>query len=107
METTGYMTNEIFESLRDSLYNLGYRGTEDGGDITWDNFQNAEAGLYTTSTDVGYGNEICLAFKVYTKNTMLSTSIDENGKATFNLFSPKFHSKYVPITIKYYSTSKE
>lgn len=49
-----------------------------------------------------YGSDICLEFVVYTTNTWLSTDPE------FDLFSPKFEeSEYVPITIKYYSTSKE
>lgn len=107
METTGYMTTEIYESFRDKLHQLGYKGNALGGEITWNNFQNTDKALYTTITDVGYGNEICLTFTVYTKNTLLATSVDENGNPDFDLMAPKFESKYVPISITYYSTSKE
>lgn len=96
MEQTGYATSSIQNALVQELNNLGYYGDTSGGPVTTSNITSE-----TTKTHQGYGSDICLNFTVYTKNKWLATG--ENA----NLFAPKFlDSDYVPITIKYYSTSK-
>jgi len=108
METTGYLTPDMATSLFNELYNLGYRGSSSGGGIEWENLQDTTAGLYTTIVEVGYGNEICLNLNIYAENTLFTrTKIDDDGIATIDLFSPQFYNEYVPITVTYYSMSKQ
>ena len=100
MEEVGYLTTPIKNSMMDRLTDLGYFGDEMGGPITESIF-NAE----TTKTHQGYGSDICLSFTVYTTNKLLQT---DDGSGSWDLFSPHFEdTDYVPITITYYSTSKE
>lgn len=96
MEQTGYATQSIQDALVQELNDLGYAGDTSGSPVT-----TANITADTTKTHTGYGSDICLEFVVYTTNNWLST------EPTFDLFSPKFEkSDYVPITVKYYSTSK-
>ena len=96
MEQVGYANQSISDSLIQELNDLGYHGDETGSPVTVGNIT-----ANTTKTHQGYGSDICLEFTVYTTNTWLST---EPG---WDFFAPKFkESNYVPITIKYYSTSK-
>ena len=97
MEQTGYATPSIQNAIVQELNDLGYAGDTAGAPVTTQNITDN-----TTKAHQGYGSDICLEFVVYTTNTWLSTDPE------FDLFSPKFEeSEYVPITIKYYSTSKE
>lgn len=97
MEQTGYATSSIQNAIVQELNDLGYAGDTTGAPVTTQNITDN-----TTKAHQGYGSDICLEFVVYTTNTWLSTDPE------FDLFSPKFEeSEYVPITIKYYSTSKE
>ena len=94
MEQTGYATNSIQTALIQELKDLGYKGSESGADLSRLNITSN-----TTKTHQGYGNDICLEFVVYTQNWWLDPD--------YNIFAPKFvKSSYVPIKIKYYSTSK-
>ena len=100
MEQTGFLTLSLQNSMIDRLKAMGYAGDDSGGDITSDNI-----GAETTTSHVGYGSDICLKFTVYTKNKLLQTN---DGSGSWNLLQPIFRdTDYVPITVTYYSTSKE
>lgn len=98
METTGYMTPEFKQDLYKDLKDAGFVGTSSGGSFSDGNFTG------TTVSDVGYGNEIQLTIKVYTKNRLLKAS-DNDGKV--DIMKPNFKDDYSPIMVTYKSTSKE
>ena len=96
IETTGYMTDPIKLSLAAALKKEGFKADADGTEIDTSAASNLNWAAPTSA--VGYGNEIYLTFTVYTQNYLMMSG---------GLFSPTFNGEYVPITVTYYSTSKE
>lgn len=102
METTGYMTTEMQNSLKEELSAAGFAGNESGAEISRNNFYG------TTFTDVGYGNEMIINIQAYTKNMVIATSSGEDATSdNWNMLEPHLKDEYKPIKITYKSTSKE
>ena len=95
METVGYLSSDDMEAMAQELSEMGFYGNPEKGNtepVGNGNFSG------TTINRVGYGNEIIVAFTVYTDDWVLADG---------NIFSPKYELERYPITIEYKSTSKE
>lgn len=102
METKGCLNTEDIAELTDDLNNAGFTDAS-GGSLSVEEFLAGcnYSGKDTNGESVGYGNEVELSFRVYTKQWIFDETSEKD------LLGIIFKEQHHPISIEYHSTSKE